>query len=374
MDLSVYRGELLDFTKEPLFGGTGKNSQRYDYQKYRFFYDLDKTMLGQFWQPEEIACERDLKDLQIMPANMVKVYTRVLQRLIFLDSVQGRSLPMILGGLITNPELEVAVMHWSAFECIHSMSYSFILQSCFADPGKVFDESFEIKTIVDMANCISAYYDDAYFKSIKFQNAVLEGKAQKMPDDLKESILTLLFAVNCLEGMRFFGGFLAIWSMHYSQGYVERTSLILRQIVRDELRHLELTVFLLKILRDKEDEGFKEIYAKIRHKIKDIYLEAYNQEADFIDVIFEDGAYLGLTPDLAKHYLKYICNKRLKNLGETPLFEGITKNPVPWMDSYVYYDRVETRPQEQEVTNYLHNLLDPNIKDSTISKLRAKLK
>lgn len=373
MNLSVYNENLIDFTKEPIFFGTGRNTQRYDVLKYKFFDDLRDKMLGQFWSPDEVDVSRDKRDFATMPDNMKSTYTKVLQKLIFLDSVQGRGMLQTFGNLITNPEFESVVTVWQTFELIHSKSYTHILRSVYDSPSKIFDESFDIKPLVSLAKGISNSYDFCYSDAANYLDKSLKYKGYSENSALKETLLRLLIEINILEGVRFFSGFATIWSMHYSQGLMERTSLILKLICRDELLHLQVTQFLLKVLRTKSEEGFTEIYSKLEPEIPELFRIAVEQEFEWVDCLFEEGSFLGMTPELAKAYLKHIANKRLKALGCNGIFEGYAKNPIPWIDGYVNYDGVETRPQEAEIVNYKFDILDKAISDSELERLQKKL-
>lgn len=364
MDNSVYKETQIDFLKEPLFLGTGKNTQRYDILKYPFYDNTNEKMLGQFWQPMEIDVSRDKRDFHNLPDNMKSTYTKVLQKLIFLDSVQGRGMSGTFGQFITNPELESAMKTWEFFENIHSRSYTHILRSVYENPSEIFDESFRIPELTSLAKQISTSYDDCFNTGIQF----LSGISNEI--ELKKSILRLLIEINILEGIRFYSGFATIWSMHYSQGYMERTSNILKLIARDENIHLQLTQYTLKLLKDSNTEGFAEIYRDLENKIPEIYENACIQEFQWIDFLFKEGSFLGMSPELAKNYLKYICNRRLRAIGLEGLYPGFSKNPIPWVETYINYDIAESLPQETEILNYRFDLLDKSINDKSIEKLK----
>lgn len=325
-------------------------------------------MLGQFWRPDEIDVARDKRDFHTMPENMKSTYTKVLQKLIFLDSVQGRGMLQTFGSVITNPEFENLVTNWQMQEgCIHSKSYTHILRSVYDSPSEIFDESFKIRELTELAKDISTSYDNCF-------NEVSDYLTHGDSSIPKPAILRLLIEINILEGIRFYSGFATIWSMHYSQGLMERTSNILRLICRDENLHLQITQYLLKILRDTKEEGFTKFYADIADKIPSIYERACEQEFEWIDFLFRDGAFLGMSPELAKSYIKYICNRRLRALGFNGIYEGFNKNPIPWVESYINYDSNELLPQENEIFNYAFDILDPNISDSVVEKLKGYLK
>ena len=47
---------------QPIFLGQGKNVQRYDEPKYKFFWDIGERMDSLFWKPNEISLTQDKID------------------------------------------------------------------------------------------------------------------------------------------------------------------------------------------------------------------------------------------------------------------------------------------------------------------------
>lgn len=373
MKQSVYTDNYIDFTKEPLFFGEGRNTQRYDVLKYPFFDELNDKMLAQYWRPDEIDVSRDKRDFENAPQNIKTAYTRVLQKLIFLDSVQGRGMLQTFGNLISNPEFESLTTTWEFFENIHSRSYTHILRSVYANPTEIFDQSFELKPLVNLAKGTAQIYDNCYSDATIYLNQCFKNPNAKPDKRLYESLILLMLTINLLEGVRFYSGFSCIWSMHFSQGLFERTSNVLKLICRDENLHLQVTQYLLRLLRDKDEEGFREVYAELAPKIPDIYRAAAEEEFTWIEYLFEDGEYLGMSIDLAKTYIKHITNRRLKALALPTIYEGVAQNPIPWVQKYITYDDVEQLPQETELLTYKFNTLDKYISDDQLKALEKKL-
>lgn len=374
---TIYDNHLIDFSNEKIFFGEGKNSQRYDVLKYPFFDKLSDKMMGQDWTHDEIAVTKDQPDFKKMSESMKDAVTKVLQKLILLDSLQGRGMLQTFGSIITLPEFEACATIWQHFEIDkHSKSYTHILRSLYENPTEIFDSSFDNKKLVEIATKIASYYDECFNAVTEYNYKLIKNEpiSESFMHELKKTILKLLVEINILEGVRFYSGFATVWSMHYSQGFMERTGKVLQLICRDENLHLAITQTLLKILRTNESEGFIDAYNEIKPYIKEQYIEAINQEFEWIDNIFEKGSFLGMTPELAKNYLKYVANKRLKAIGENILFEGFNKNPIPWVDSYINNDEVEQLPQESEVINYRMNIVDTDISDNELLKLKNKLK
>lgn len=50
---SLYNNEYIDFTKEPMFLGKGRNTQRFDVLKYEYFDKSNDIMQGFDWKHDK---------------------------------------------------------------------------------------------------------------------------------------------------------------------------------------------------------------------------------------------------------------------------------------------------------------------------------
>jgi len=405
---NLYCTKKIDFTKEPLFFGSGKNTQRFDILKYKFFDDNNETQLGFFWRPDEIKLTKDAVHLKKLKDNEKWILTKVLQKLIFLDSLQGRGPMLTFAQITTLPEVENCILTWDFFEgSIHSRSYSHILQDVYPEPDKIFDQTFEIDILMEHAKNISKYYNELYDLVIQYQFYKSQGElteslqsniefqlknrlkdievdsdmkdkivsiyidtlrdvlsSYNIDDDkefmkkIKKSIVLALANVNILEGIRFYSGFASVWALTEGQGYIPGISNILKLICRDENVHLALTQNFLKILARNEDEGFSEIFKEVESEIYDMYKEAVEQEFEWADYLYSKGGIIGMNAQITKDYLKYICNRRLKAIGLKHIFPSHTKNPIPWINSWIEEAEIEDTPQETEITDYVQGGID----------------
>lgn len=368
---SLYIPEKIDFTKEPMFLGSGKNTQRFDSMKYPFFDEKNEKMQGFDWAFNEAKLKTDYVDFntKMTFADQFK-YTKVLQKLIFLDSLQGRGILLTLGHIVSLPELENAMLVWEYFEgAKHSKTYTENLRGVYDDPARIFDESFEIPELMLLAKSISNPYNECYELIIEMQYKIIKNLeiTPEFMKALKKSVIKLLVVINILEGVRFYSGFACIWALNKSQGFVEGTSKNLKFICRDENQHLALTQKMLQILRKVKEEGFQEEYEEMRETIINLYKEAYYEEEAWIDYLFQHGSTIGLNAEISKQYLKYIINRRLKAIGENIIFSGFNENPIPWIESYINMDKNEVLPQEGEILNYITGGINKDVKVDTVN-------
>lgn len=354
---SLYIPKNIDFTQEPMFLGKGKNTQRFDDMKYSFFDEKNMKMQGFDWAIDEAKLKTDYVDFNTkMQFHEKFMYTKVLQKLIFLDSLQGRGILLTLGHIVSLPELENAMLTWEYFEgAKHSKTYTENLRGVYDNPSAIFDESFEIPELMLLAKSISNPYNEAYELIIEMQYNIIKNKVltPEFMKSLKKAIIKLIVVINILEGIRFYSGFACIWALNKGQGYVEGTSKNLKFICRDENQHLALTQKILQNFRKNKSEGFQEIYQEMRAEIVQMYKDCFDEEVAWIYFLFQHGSIIGLNAEISIDYLKYVINRRLKAIGESIMFSGYSSNPIPWIEPYINMDKNEILPQEGEVLNYV---------------------
>jgi ribonucleoside-diphosphate reductase beta chain len=363
VDTKLYNTEQLNQAKEPLFFGKHKNTQRFDEMKYSFLDTNNDNQLARYWRPQEFSFAKDKVDIAGMKEDSAELFmmTTNLQKLIFLDSLQGRSPFSTFAQITTLPEFENVILTWTFFEgSIHSRSYSWALENAYSNPKKVFEDTFKIPVLMKHAEEISKPYNDLYEMVIEYQYMNL--KNIEISDEfmlkIRKQIVLAFVNVNILEGIRFYAGFISQWVLTEAQGLVPGMSKTLKSICRDENQHLALTQKVLQYLRKNTDEGFTEIYKELEPQIIEMYKKAVEQEEEWIDYIFSKGSVIGLNDVILKDYIKYITNTRMKAIGLKSLFSGYTKNPIPWSEHWINESSLEGTPMEQEITDYVSGSID----------------
>jgi len=359
---SLYIPEYINFKTEPLFFGSGKNTQRFDDPKYPFFDKNNDIQQGNDWKHDEIPLIKDAREFKFNLTNSQKfIITRILQRLIFLDSIQGRGPFLIFGQITTLPELENVILTWTYFEgAKHSRTYTEILRALYAKPDEIFDESFKIPELQKVAKSISDPFEIAYFNVINYIYKTQRNikMSEEELNELYDSVIMCLIEINILEGMRFYAGFASIWAMTEAEGVMKGVSDDLSLICRDENTHLSLTQMLIKLIKTDETNNLTERYKLLEDKIKERYIEAFKEELEWIDFIFSEGSYIGMNEDILKQYLSHITIKRMKAIGLNPTKNDLqgyynVKNPIPWINKFINMDLVEKLPQTEKILNYI---------------------
>lgn len=160
MSYTTFNKNPNNALEEYMFLGQSVNLARYDQQRYPIFEKLIEKQLSFFWRPEEIDVSKDRIDFAEMPDHEQRIFLTNLSYQILLDSVQGRSPNVALLPLVSIPELETWIEVWSAFETIHSRSYTHIIRNLVTDPSVVFDGILLDEQILKRAESVTRYYDD----------------------------------------------------------------------------------------------------------------------------------------------------------------------------------------------------------------------
>lgn len=328
----------VDFTKEPIFFGEPLNLERYDKFKYPVYFTLLEQQLEKFWRPQEVDITKDRVDYKQMTDNEKFIFTSNLKYQILLDSIQSRGIHHLTENL-SNPEIEAYCSFWAAFETLHSLSYTHIIKNVYPDPSEVFDNILNDELIVKRTVSVTKYYDD-----------LINSYGDESEDDLKRKLYLTLISINILEGIRFYVSFACSYAFAET-GRMEGNAKIIKFINRDENLHLGFTQKLLLDLKNNKDEGFQKIIADLEPTVVQMYKDAAQEEMEWAEYLFKDGAMLGMNAEILKQYMMYITNMRMKVIKLPQIFDK-TKNPIPWINNWISSESTQNAPQETEIESY----------------------
>ncbi len=366
MAYSTFNQEKNDPLKEPMFFGNPVNVARYDQQKFEIFEKLIEKQLSFFWRPEEIDVSKDRIDYSKMSEHERHIFISNLKYQTLLDSIQGRSPNVALLPLVSLPELETWIETWAFSETIHSRSYTHIIRNITNDPSLIFDDIVGNKDIVERAEYTSRYYDDL----INYQQAYnLHGEGLHKTEvgeldvnmhDLKKKLYLCLMSVNVLEAIRFYVSFACSFAFAERE-LMEGNAKIIKLIARDEQLHLSSTQHMINLIRTGQDDPeMAEIAEECKQDATDMFKEGAEQEKEWAEYLFKDGSMLGLNKDILCQYVEYITDVRVKAIGIDPIF-NVTKNPIPWINTWLASDTVQVAPQEVEISSYLVGQVDSEV-------------
>lgn len=379
---STFNKSKVDFTKQSMFFGEQPNVARFDVQRFDIFYKLFEKQIGFFWQPGEVDLTKDVRDFKTLPANEQHIFIKNLLFQTLLDSVQSRGPALALMPHVSLPELESMIDWWSAFESLHSFSYSYIVRNVFADSGHIMDGIMDDIAILNRADGVVKYYDEFIEYSTRYRalgpgthsimstspsGSVEQNTWVLTERELKRKMLLCIASINVLEGVRFYASFACSFAFA-ERGLMEGNAKVISLIARDENLHLAVTQNILKKWASGEDDPvMAELWIECQDQVAQMYHDCVSQEKDWAAYLFQFGPMLGLTEDILNEYSAHIAGKRMRAIGLKHSYPS--SNPLKWTDKYLNGADNQVAPQEAEISNYIVGGVTHDIGASTFSDL-----
>lgn len=356
LDLTDTRSHL---EKQPLLDGDS-GIQRYDVVANPSLERWNDKGLGHFWRPEEVDVTKDKIDFEGLTFAEQHIFIENLKRQIVLDTIQGRSPALAFLPIASTPEAEAAFLEWSFQELIHSRSYTHIIRNVLNDPSVVFDHILEIEEITDLAKDISVYYDALVAINNHNASPFVKPEDKISVYEHKKAVWRALFAVNALEGVRFYGSFACSWAFAQVKAKMEGNAKIIKLICRDENEHLKLTQMLLTSILLK-DPDFVKIREELYDEMFELFMKVVDQEKAWLKHIFKYGDMLGLDAQILSDYIDWIANKRMAVVGMTYPNNVPKVHPIPWIEYWISGNSRQSALQETENDSYLLGALSGGV-------------
>ena len=171
--------------------------------------------------------------------------------------------------------------------------------------------------------------------------------------DLKRSLYRAVMNVNILEGIRFYVSFACSFAFGELKK-MEGSAKIISLIARDENQHLVLTQQIISNWMKGDDPEMKIIAEEEKDNVKQMFINAVDEEKDWANYLFQTGTMIGLNDKLLQQYVEWIANKRMKAVGIDPVYDiPLRNNPLPWTEHWISSKGMQVAPQETEVESYV---------------------
>ncbi|MFC2622706.1 MAG: ribonucleotide-diphosphate reductase subunit beta [Prevotella denticola] len=338
MDNKLKRNTLFnpsgdtDLRLRRMIGGNTTNLNDFNNMKYSWVSDWYRQAMNNFWIPEEINLSQDFKDYPRLDKAERTAYDKILSFLVFLDSLQSNNLPTV-SEYITANEVNLC-LHIQAFqECIHSQSYSYMLDTI-CSPEERNDILYQWKTDEHLLNrnkFIGDCYNEFHEKRDKF------------------SLMKTLIANFILEGIYFYSGFMFFYNLSRN-GKMSGSAQEIRYINRDENTHLWLFRSIILELKKEEPDMFTPDKIKV---YEDMMREGVRQEIAWGQYVIGNDVQ-GLNEQMVSDYIRYLGNLRWSGLGFGFLYDDNRKEPenMKWVGQYSNANMVKTDFFEAKSTAY----------------------
>ena len=322
----------IDVHLRKMINGNTTNLNDFNHMKYTWASDWYRQAMNNFWIPEEINLNQDVKDYRKLSKAEKDAYDKTLSFLIFLDSIQTANLPNI-GEYITANEVNLCLTIQAFQEAVHSQSYSYMLDS--------------ICSPQERNAILYQWKDDPHLLARNKFIGDLYNDFMEHRDG--EHLIKTLIANYILEGIYFYSGFMFFYNLG-RMGKMPGSVQEIRYINRDENTHLWLFRNILLELKKEEPELFREEDVdRYRRMIK----EGCEQEIKWGHYAIGDNVQ-GLSKDMITDYIQYLGNLRCSNLGFAPIYEEHISEPdsMKWVSQYSNANQIKTDFFEARSTAY----------------------
>lgn len=291
-----------DVLQRKMIAGNVTNLFNLNNVKYQWANKLYRLMMENFWIPEKVSLYDDKRCYDELTPSEQNAYDGILSFLVFLDSIQTNNLPNI-SDYITAPEVNLILTIQTYQEAVHSQSYAYIIESIIPAEKRatIYDRWREDKVLLERNKYIAEIY-------------------QKFVDDRNDvNFARVLVANFLLEGLYFYNGFNFFYNLA-ARSLMIGTADEIKYINRDELTHCVIFSNIIKEIRKERPQFFND------DEIYDMFRKATEQEIAWSNHIIGDNI-LGITPQTIEQYTKFMANKRLKEIGLNPIYEGFNETP-----------------------------------------------
>lgn len=322
----------IDLRKRQMVGGNTTNLNDFNNMKYQWVSGWYRQAMNNFWIPEEINLNQDIKDYPHLDKDERTAYDKILSFLVFLDSIQTANLPNV-SEYITANEINLCLNIQTFQEAVHSQSYSYMLDTI-CSPEERNDVLYQWKTdqhLLKRNSFIGDCYNDFRLNKDMFH------------------FMKVLIANYILEGIYFYSGFMFFYNLSRN-GKMPGSAQEIRYINRDENTHLWLFKNIILELQKEVPDMFTPDKVKV---YQDMMREGVRQEIAWGKYVIGNKLQ-GLTEKMVEDYILYLGNLRSTALGFSPLYDGYEEEPadMAWVSAYANANMVKTDFFEARSTAY----------------------
>ncbi len=297
---------------------------------YPWAYDAWKKQQQIHWLPEEVPLADDVQDWKKKLTDQEKHLLTQIFRFFTQADIEVNNCYMKHYSKIFKPiEIQMMLAAFSNMETIHIDGYSHLLDTL-GIPEVEYQAFMKYKEMKDK-------YD--YMQQFNVNS--------------KEDILKTLAVFGAFtEGLQLFASFAMLLNFQRF-GKMKGMGQIVAWSVRDETLH---TLSIIKLFRTFLNENKEAWTPELESFLYKACQDVVEHEDAFIDLAFKfEGAIEGMESGDIKKYIRFIADRRLKQLGLKEIYK-INKNPLPWLDEIL---------NSPEHTNFFENRVTEYAKSAT---------
>lgn len=281
--------------------------------EYPWAFEAYKIMQKLHWLPDEVPLQEDVRDWleKLSPAEK-NLLTQLFRFFTKGDEDIGHGYIDNYQTVFKPTEIRMMLSSFTTSECNHIDSYS---------------------QLIDTLGLPESEYEAfADYEAMRSKHDYMFADRTENADGTKRSTIerrALDLAVFSAfgEGMQLFSSFAVLLSFK-RRGLMKGMSTIVEWSLRDETHHVEC---MIKLFHTMIKENPKALTDNLKAAIAQTAREMVKLEDKFIDLMFEMGPIEGITSADVKTYVRYVCDRRMIQLGLKPIYRQ-KDNPFEWID------------------------------------------
>lgn len=275
---------------------------------YPWAFEAWKKHEQMHWLPDEVPLAEDVKDWSTkLSKEEINLLTQIFRFFTQQDVVVGGAYVDQYLKVFHANEVRMMLTGFAARESIHQEAYANLLDTV-GMPEVEYSAFFQYKEMKEKFEYSQQFNVDTPYDTAKCM-AVFSAFMEGLQLFSSFAMLMNFPRFNKMKGM----GQIVTWS------------------IRDEAMHVEGMMMLFRTFITENKHLWTD---KLKKEIYDIARQMVEHEDAFIDLAFEQGGVEGMTAEDIKLYIRYICDRRLTQLGLKPNYH-IKDNPLPWLDIMV---------------------------------------
>ncbi len=290
--------------------------------KYEWAWQKYLDGCANHWMPQEISMSRDIalwKDPNGLTDDERTIIKRNLGFFSTADSLVANNLVLAIYRHITNPECRQYLLRQAFEEAVHTHAYQYVVESLALDEGEIFNMYREIPSI---------YAKDVF--QLQFTQELADSNFKTGTEATDRRFLRNLIGYYIImEGLFFYVGFVQMLSFG-RQNKMTGASEQFQYIMRDESMHLNFGIDMINSIKLENPHLWTNDF---QQEIIDLVKEGVELEYAYAVDTMPRGV-LGLNAQMFSEYLRFVANRRLKQIGLPEQYPG-AKNPFPWMSEMI---------------------------------------
>ncbi len=306
--------------------------------KYHWAWEKYLAACANHWMPQEVNMTADVA-LWKRPDGLTDDERRIIKRnlgfFVTADSLAANNIVLGTYRQLTAPECRQYLLRQAFEEAIHTHAYQYIVESLGLDEGEIFNAYHEIPSIRAKDEFLLPFIDTLARPDFRTGT----------PEADRQFLKSLIVFACIMEGLFFYVGFvqiLALGRRNKMTGAAEQYQYILR----DESMHCNFGIDLINAIKQENPELWS---AEFAAELQALFHKAVELEHAYAVDTMPRGV-LGLNAGMFLDYLRFIANRRCRQIGLPEQWPGAT-NPFPWM-SEVMDLKKEKNFFETRVTEY----------------------